>query len=53
VKVKIMKATDPEGKIGPKKALPDIIVVHEPKEFPTPAWKPNQPAEKTEEAKEL
>lgn len=53
VKVRIMKATDPEGRIGPKKTLPDIIVVHEPKELPTPAWKPNQPVERAEEAKEL
>lgn len=54
-KVKIMKATDPEGRIGPKKTLPDIITVHEPKELPAPAWKPNQPAEKAvaEDAKEL
>ena len=28
VKVRIMKPTDPEGRLGPKKALPDIIVVH-------------------------
>ena len=53
VKVKIMKPTDPEGRLGPKKTLPDIITVHEPKEFPTPAWKPNQPVEKTTEAKEM
>ena len=33
VKVRIMKPTDPEGRLGPKKALPDIIVVHEPKEY--------------------
>ena len=45
VKVRIMKPTDPEGRLGPKKALPDIIVVHEPKEQPLPAWKPNQPKE--------
>ena len=53
VKVKIMKATDPEGRIGPKKNLPDIITVHEPKEYPVPNWKPNQPVEKKEEVKEL
>ena len=56
VKVRIMKPTDPEGRLGPKKALPDIIVVHEPKEQPTPAWKPNQPREPrepAEDAKEL
>ena len=53
VKVKIMKPTDPEGRLGPKKTLPDIITVHEPKEYPTPAWKPNQPVEKTTEAKEM
>merc|ERR1711988_293512 len=32
VKVKIMLAHDPEGRMGPKLQLPDNIVVHEPKE---------------------
>merc|ERR1711933_371591 len=32
IKVKIMLAHDPEGRMGPKMALPDNIVVHEPKE---------------------
>merc|ERR1712127_475348 len=32
IKVKIMLAHDPEGKMGPKIPLPDNIVVHEPKE---------------------
>merc|ERR1712159_885189 len=32
VKVKIMLAHDPEGKMGPKKTLPDQVIVHEPKE---------------------
>merc|ERR1711982_247966 len=32
VKVKIMLAHDPEGKMGPKLALPDNVIVHEPKE---------------------
>ena len=52
VKVKIMKPSDPEGRLGPKKNLPDIITVHEPKEYPVPAWKPNQPVEKVSEEKE-
>eukprot|EP00401_Gymnodinium_catenatum_P047915 CAMPEP_0117559744 /NCGR_PEP_ID=MMETSP0784-20121206/53518_1 /TAXON_ID=39447 /ORGANISM="" /LENGTH=61 /DNA_ID=CAMNT_0005357131 /DNA_START=1 /DNA_END=186 /DNA_ORIENTATION=- len=34
VKVKIMLAHDPEGKMGPKLQLPDNVVVHEPKEDP-------------------
>ena len=55
VKVKIMKPMDPEGKRGPAKNLPDVITVHEPKEYPTPAWKPNQREEKqaAPEAKEM
>merc|ERR1712217_529695 len=32
VMVKIMLAHDPEGKMGPKIALPDNVIVHEPKE---------------------
>merc|ERR1712117_570815 len=32
VMVKIMLAHDPEGKTGPKVALPDNVIVHEPKE---------------------
>merc|ERR1712146_17827 len=32
VKVKIMLAHDPEGKMGPKTAPPDSVIVHEPKE---------------------
>jgi len=32
IKVKIMLAHDPEGRMGPKLQLPDNIVVHEPKE---------------------
>merc|ERR1739848_221080 len=32
VKVKIMLAHDPEGKMGPKIPLPDNVIVHEPKE---------------------
>mmetsp|Transcript_63968 Transcript_63968/g.177813 ORF Transcript_63968/g.177813 Transcript_63968/m.177813 type:complete len:240 (-) Transcript_63968:111-830(-) len=34
VKVKIMLAHDPEGKMGPKLQLPDNVIVHEPKEDP-------------------
>jgi small subunit ribosomal protein S3e len=32
VKVKIMLDQDPTGKCGPKKALPDIVTIHEPKD---------------------
>merc|ERR1711868_45193 len=32
VKVKIMLAHDPEGRMGPKMPFPDKIIVHEPKE---------------------
>merc|ERR1711964_838660 len=32
VKVKIMLAHDPEGKMGPKLAMPDQVIIHEPKE---------------------
>jgi small subunit ribosomal protein S3e len=32
IKVRIMLAHDPEGKMGPKKTLPDLVIVHEPKE---------------------
>merc|ERR1719162_1594265 len=32
LKVKIMMAHDPEGKMGPKMPLPDHIEVHDPKE---------------------
>merc|ERR1711865_615008 len=36
IKVKIMMAHDPEGKMGPKQTLPDQVVVHEPKEEAPP-----------------
>merc|ERR1711901_5721 len=32
VKVKIMLAHGPEGKMGPKMPMPDNVIVHEPKE---------------------
>lgn len=32
IKVKIMLPHDPNGKIGPKKPLPDKVTVNEPKE---------------------
>lgn len=35
IKVKIMLPNDPNGKIGPKKPLPDNVTVIEPKEEPT------------------
>merc|ERR1719440_460007 len=37
IKVKIMMAHDPEGKMGPKLPMPDNVVVHEPKEDAIPA----------------
>merc|ERR1712226_1595196 len=36
VMVKIMLAHDPEGKMGPKLAMPDSVIVHEPKEEQPP-----------------
>jgi small subunit ribosomal protein S3e len=33
VKVKIMKPSDPEGKLGPKQRLPDDVEILEPKEY--------------------
>jgi len=30
IKVKIMKGYDPEGQLGPRKPLPDSVIVHEP-----------------------
>jgi len=35
IKVKIMLPWDPNGKIGPKKPLPDHVNVAEPKDEPT------------------
>lgn len=32
IKVKIMRGSDPEGKAGPSKSLPDAVTVIEPKE---------------------
>lgn len=32
IKVKIMKAWDPEGRLGPKKPMPDAVMILEPKE---------------------
>jgi small subunit ribosomal protein S3e len=32
IKVKIMRGSDPEGKNGPAKSLPDTVTVIEPKE---------------------
>lgn len=32
VKVKIMRGSDPEGKAGPQKSLPDSVQIIEPKE---------------------
>ena len=35
IKVKIMRGSDPEGKAGPTKTLPDSVTVIEPKEEPS------------------
>src|SRR4051794_7573681 len=32
IKVKIMRGSDPEGKAGPNKSLPDTVTIIEPKE---------------------
>lgn len=32
IKVKIMRGSDPEGKSGPQKSLPDTVTILEPKE---------------------
>merc|ERR1711865_154278 len=34
IKVKIMLAHDPEGKMGPSMPMPDNVIVHEPKDDP-------------------
>jgi hypothetical protein len=39
LQVKIMRPHDPAGKIGPKAPLPDVVVIHEPKEEEVPAEK--------------
>lgn len=35
IKVKIMRGSDPEGKSGPQKTLPDSVTIIEPKEEPS------------------
>jgi len=35
VKVKIMRGSDPDGKSGPQKSLPDSVTIIEPKEEPS------------------
>jgi len=35
IKVKIMRGSDPEGKSGPQKSLPDSVTIIEPKEEPS------------------
>merc|ERR1712238_592026 len=42
VRVKIMLAHDPEGKMGAKMPLPDNIIIHEPKEDPIVMAQPEQ-----------
>merc|ERR1711953_931948 len=34
IRVKIMLAHDPEGRMGPKMPMPDAVIVHEPKPDP-------------------
>jgi len=34
IKVKIMLAHDPDGRMGPKMPMPDAVIVHEPKDEP-------------------
>merc|ERR1712127_1095860 len=41
IRVKIMLAHDPEGKMGPKLQMPDNVIVHEPKED-LPVTQPGQ-----------
>lgn len=41
IKVKVMKDHDPTGKIGPKRQLPDVVKIPEPKEEELPLDKPN------------
>ena len=36
IKVKIMRGSDPEGKNGPTKTLPDSVTILEPKDEPAP-----------------
>lgn len=36
IKVKIMRGSDPEGKSGPQKSLPDSVTIIEPKEEQNP-----------------
>merc|ERR1712118_394870 len=45
VRVKIMLAHDPEGKMGAKMPLPDNIVIHEPKEEIPVAYQEQQQEE--------
>ncbi len=35
MQVRIMKAHDPSGKSGPKATMPDVVVVHTPKDEDT------------------
>lgn len=35
IKIKIMMEWDPTGKVGPKKPLPDLVTIREPKEEQT------------------
>lgn len=48
IKVKIMLDWDPKGKLGPMTPLPDIVIIHPPKEeeeYGRPAQQPLIPVE--------
>merc|ERR1712080_707252 len=49
IKVKIMRGSDPEGKAGPQKTLPDAVTIIDPKEE-QPAQQASQDARVAEEA---
>ena len=40
IKIKIMMEWDPSGKVGPKKPLPDLVTILEPKEDIIPVVAP-------------
>merc|ERR1712203_1191891 len=42
IKVKIMLAHDPDGKMGPKLPMPDNVIVHEPKDEPIAMQQPEE-----------
>ena len=48
VQVKIMRPHDADGKQGPRKPLPDVVTIHEPKEDAPPPEKGFEKADVTE-----